>query len=171
MPTHFRGSRSEVRALSAFINLMRASDSVIRRMSAQLDGRGLTTGQFAVLEALLHLGPMCQHVLGEKLLRSGGNVTLVADNLEKRGWVRRERQRDDRRMVVIHLTAAGRSLIERIFPAHAKAITKEMNSLAPQEQDALRRICRKLGRGGAGEVHPEKQRKKKEQKHVADSIE
>jgi MarR family transcriptional regulator, 2-MHQ and catechol-resistance regulon repressor len=171
MPTHFKGSKSEVRALNAFINLQRATDSVSGRISAQLDERGVTIGQFGVLEALLHLGPLCQYTLAEKLLRSGGNVTVVVDNLEKHGLVRRERQQDDRRMVVIHLTPAGKGLIQRIFPAHAKAITEEMNSLAPREQDALRRICRKLGRGGAGEVRPAKQRKKKEQKHVTDSIE
>lgn len=171
MPTHFKGSKSEVRALNAFINLQRATDSVTARISAQLDEQGVTIGQFGVLEALLHLGPLCQYTLAEKLLRSGGNVTVVVDNLEKRGWVRRRRQKDDRRMVVIHLTPAGKSLIERIFPAHAKAIAKEMNSLAPREQHALRRICRKLGRSGVGEARPEKQKKKKEQNHVTDSIE
>src|SRR5579863_8863681 len=130
MPTHYKGDAGTVRALNAHINLARATDSLFARLSPQLERDGLTTGQFGVLEALLHLGPMCQHTLGEKLLRSGGNVTLVVDNLEKRGWVRRERQESDRRMIVIHLTPVGRSLIERIFPAHARAITKEMNSLA-----------------------------------------
>ena len=34
---------------------------------------------------------MCQKELSEKLLRTGGNVTFVIDNLERAGWVRRER--------------------------------------------------------------------------------
>ena len=46
---------------------------------------------------LLHLGPMHQRELGRKLLKSSGNITLVVDNLEKRGLVRREREREDRR--------------------------------------------------------------------------
>src|ERR1700722_1138317 len=118
MPTHFKGSKQEVRALNAFINLARASDSLMARMSLQLESEGLTTGQFGILEALLHLGPMCQKTLGQKLLRSGGNITLVVDNLEKHGWVRRERQKDDRRKFLIHLTPEGRKLISRIFPRH-----------------------------------------------------
>src|SRR5580704_19234805 len=89
MPTHFQGDADTVRALSAFINLVRASDSTIAKTTAHLEELGVTNGQFAVLEALLHLGPMCQHTLGKKLLRSGGNVTLVVDNLERHGWVRR----------------------------------------------------------------------------------
>ncbi|MGB0036573.1 MAG: MarR family transcriptional regulator [Candidatus Acidiferrales bacterium] len=149
MPTHFKGRKETIRALNAYINFARASDSLFSRMSAQIESRGLTLGQFGVLEALLHLGPMSQRTLGEKLLRSGGNVTLVVDNLEKRGWVQRERQKDDRRMIVIHLTSEGRRLIARVFPEHAKAIAKEMNRLEPSEQEALRRISRKLGRDAA----------------------
>ena len=117
------------------------------RMSLQLESEGLTTGQFGILEALLHLGPMCQKTLAEKLLRSGGNITLVVDNLAKHGWVRRERQKDDRRK--IHGPSdAGRSptSLAEIFPRHVERIVEEMNRLEPREQEALRRICRKLGR-------------------------
>jgi MarR family transcriptional regulator, 2-MHQ and catechol-resistance regulon repressor len=147
LPTHFEGSAETKRALNAFINLLRATNSLQARLSAQLDGQGLTVGQFGVLEALLHLGPMSQCVLGEKLLRSGGNMTLVIDNLEKHGLVRRERQTEDRRTIVIHLTPKGRRLIKRVVPGHAKMILKEMSQLEPNEQEDLRRLCRKLGRG------------------------
>lgn len=148
MPTHYKGRADTVRALNAYINLARASDSLLGRMSVQLEGDGLTMGQFGVLETLLHLGPMCQRTLGKKLLRSGGNITMVVDNLEKHGWVRREQQEDDRRMIKIHLTQMGRKLIERVFPEHARAIRKEMSVLQPGEQESLRQICRKLGRSG-----------------------
>jgi MarR family 2-MHQ and catechol resistance regulon transcriptional repressor len=72
---------------------------------------------------------------------------MVIDNLEKHGLVRRERQEDDRRMIMIHLSPKGRKLIERVFPQHAKEIVREMSSLTPNEQKDLRRLCRKLGRG------------------------
>jgi MarR family 2-MHQ and catechol resistance regulon transcriptional repressor len=160
LPTHFQGPKETKRALNAFINLERASNSLLARISVQLDAQGLTAGQFGILEALLHLGPMCQRTLGEKLLRSGGNITLVIDNLEKHGLVRRERQTDDRRMIVVHLTANGLRLIKRVFPEHAKAITREMSRLQPNEQEDLRRLCRKLGRGD--EFHSEKIKREKE---------
>lgn len=160
MPTHFPGDPQTVRALNAFINLERASDTMIGRLAPHLEAEGLTLGQFGVLEALLHLGPMCQHELGKKLLRSGGNITLVVDNLEKHGWVRRVRQQNDRRMVQIQLTPAGRRLIARVFPAHARAIAAEMSRLSAGEQETLRRLCRKLGanstRKGNGKISKEK---------------
>jgi MarR family transcriptional regulator, 2-MHQ and catechol-resistance regulon repressor len=166
MPTHYKGDAGTVRALNAHINLARATDSLFERLSPQLERDGLTTGQFGVMEALLHLGPMCQHTLAQKLLRSGGNMTLVVDNLEKRGWVRRERQESDRRMIVIHLTSEGRDLIAKVFAKHAKAIKKVMSVLTPAEQETLRRLTRKLGLGGE---ESRRERRKKEKEHDTSS--
>jgi MarR family 2-MHQ and catechol resistance regulon transcriptional repressor len=145
---------------------VRAADSLLGRVSLELDRTGLTMGQFGVLEALLHLGPMCQRTLGQKLLRSGGNITMVVDNLEKHGWVRRERQEEDRRMIVIHLTPGGRKLIGGIFPGHAQSIRKKMSVLTQREQESLRRLCRKLGRSGEGS---QKKRQKKEKSNDTSS--
>ena len=149
MPTRYRGSESEVRALNAYINLVRASDSVLARLSAKLEPQGLTMPQFGILEAIYHLGPVCQKTLAEKLLRSGGNITIVVDNLEKLGLVRRVRQDDDRRMMRIHLTPRGRKRIARVFPSHASQIAREFSVLSAAEQKLLRQLCRKLGRGRA----------------------
>jgi MarR family 2-MHQ and catechol resistance regulon transcriptional repressor len=89
---------------------------------------------------------MCQSDIGAKLLKSSGNITLVIDNLEKRDLVRRERDPDDRRMVIVSLTEKGRDLIERIFPGHVAAILAEMSILTAAEQETLGRLCRQLGK-------------------------
>ena len=51
MPTHFEGCEGIVRALNAYINLVRASDSVLSKIAVHLESEGVTMGQFAVLEA------------------------------------------------------------------------------------------------------------------------
>ena len=145
MPVRYRGTEQEVRALDAFVKLMRASESVNARLMRRLDAAGLTVSQFGALEALHHLGPMYQRELGAKLLKSTGNITMVVDNLEKRGLARRERDAEDRRYITVHLTDAGRELIEQIFPGHVEAIVKEMGVLNPEEQELLGRLCRRLG--------------------------
>jgi MarR family 2-MHQ and catechol resistance regulon transcriptional repressor len=172
VPTHFRGDRGTKRALNAFINLARASNAVAMRLSAGLGQHGITTSQLGILEALFHLGPMCQRALGDKLLRSGGNITMVIDNLEKHGLVQRVRQKDDRRMIAIHLTLAGRTLISRVLPQHAKEVVKEMSRLTASEQEELRRLCRKLGRGGQVNLeneHDNLERKTKEKENDTSS--
>ncbi len=146
MGTCYRGTREEVNALNTFIKLMRAADSLASRLSPVVSSTGLTMSQFGALEVLFHLGPLCQSELGRKLLRSGGNITMVVDNLERRGLVRRERG-EDRRFVSVHLTTEGRQLIQKIFPKHLDALVREMRILTEAEQKELGRLCKKIGKG------------------------
>jgi MarR family 2-MHQ and catechol resistance regulon transcriptional repressor len=146
MPTHYQGTPREILALNTFIKLTRSVESLMSRLSHLGTLQDLTLTQFGVLEVLYHLGPMCQHEIGDKLLKSGGNITLVIDNLEKLGLVHRERSEQDRRMIIVHLTEAGKTRIEQVLPGHIAAITKEMNSLESAEQETLGRLCRKLGK-------------------------
>jgi MarR family transcriptional regulator, 2-MHQ and catechol-resistance regulon repressor len=86
-------------------------------------------------------------------------VTFVVDNLERRGWVRRERVEDDRRRFLIRLTPVGKQLIKRAFPRHVKTVAREFARLELKEQETMRRLCRKLGRGDSGKS-PQKSLKK-----------
>lgn len=148
MPTHYAGKEVEVAALNAFIKLQRAANSLNARLLPDLTQAGLTTSQFGVLEALLHLGPMCQKALGEKLLQSGGNITMVINNLERRNLVQRTRDRSDRRYVQVVLTREGRELIESLFPRHLQAIVQQMSVLSPSELEQLGLLCKRVGRQG-----------------------
>ena len=151
MPTHHQGPPEEVRALDAFIKLIRASGSLASHVNRPVVAGGLTLGQFGVLETLFHLGPLHQCDLARKQLQSGGNITMIVDNLEKAGLVRRERLAEDRRYVRVHLTEAGRRRITDIFPAHVRCIVARLAVLSAAEQEELGRLCRKLGLG----VQPE----------------
>jgi MarR family 2-MHQ and catechol resistance regulon transcriptional repressor len=145
MGTHHRGPPDEIRALDAFIKLSRAKASVDARLNRLFPKYKLTESQFGTLEALLHLGPLCQTSLAGKLLTSGANVTTVVDNLEKRGLVQRVRSTEDRRFVRVHLTDAGRALIAEIFPLHARSIADAFTALSPAELEAFSSLCKKLG--------------------------
>lgn len=152
MPTRHQGTPEERRALNAFIKLVRGTNSVVAALSAPMHRDfGLTESQFGVLETLLHLGPLAQGQICQKILRSGSNVTTVVDNLERDGLVRRVRDEHDRRVQVVHLTDRGRELIGRAFPAHAQRITTTLAALTPDEQDELGRLCGKLGHATAGQ--------------------
>jgi MarR family 2-MHQ and catechol resistance regulon transcriptional repressor len=145
MPTKYKGTHTEVLALDTFIKLSRAMNSFNTRLNQHGTQGDLSPSQFAVLEALLHLGPMCQTDLSQKLLLSTGNITMVIDNLVRHGLVTRERNTDDRRFITISLTPAGEELISSIFPAHVEAITLEMSVLSAAEQRELGELCKKLG--------------------------
>lgn len=146
MPTHYQGTPQEKLTLDTFIKLTRAVESLLARLQHRGTMGGLTISQFGVLESLYHLGPMCPGELSTKLLKSGGNITLVIDNLEKQGLVSRERDAQDRRMVTVSLTETGHQLISRLFPAHVAALVEEMSYLTAGEQETLGHLCRKLGK-------------------------
>lgn len=146
MGTHYDGTEDEVRALDAYIKLMRCSAVLNAQIQRSLKEQGLTVSQLGVLEALHHLGPMCQRDVGRKLLLSGGNITTVVNNLEKRGLVRRVRDQDDRRYVELQLTDEGAAFIGGLFPGHAARITELMGGLTSEELAQLSALARKLGR-------------------------
>lgn len=148
MGTHYRGTAAEITALNAYIKLLRAAESVAARTHDDLPP-GLTLTQFAILETLLHRGPLCQRALAGKLLKSAGNVTLVVANLEKRRLIVRQREDRDRRYLSVALTAKGRRLISELFPKVAAAIARDLAVLDTNEQHALADLCKKLGRGAA----------------------
>jgi len=106
----------------------------------------LTLTQFAVLEALYHLGPMSLSDIAQKVLTTGGNLTMVVGNLEKQGLAKRQQCPEDRRLLIVALTAKGKSLIRQAFSRHAAAIVEFLSVLSPEQQAQLGDLCRKLGR-------------------------
>jgi len=149
VPTHYDGTPEEVRALNTWIKLTRAADSFGARLADHGTCSDVTVSQFGVIEALYHLGPMCQSELAGKILKSSGNMTLVLDNLEQRGLVERQRDSADRRFVTVRLSEAGQALIAGVFPGHVAGVVRAIGVLSAEEQEQLGTLCRKLGLGAA----------------------
>jgi len=147
MPTHFTGTRAEMRTLDTFIKMTRCTNSVLTRLAERNTVGDLTYSQFAVLEALYHLGSMTQGEVSTKVLKSGSNMTTVIDNLERDGLVRRERDANDRRVINVHLTEAGREKVEVVLPGHIAALVEEFSVLSAKEQEQFGELCKKLGKG------------------------
>ncbi|HEY4962730.1 MAG TPA: MarR family transcriptional regulator [Terriglobales bacterium] len=132
-------------ALATYVRLTRAANAARNHATRHLGETVLTLTQFAVLEALYHLGPMSLSDIAGKILTTGGNLTMVLGNLEKLGLAHRQRCVEDRRVLIVVLTAKGKALIRKLFPEHAAAITDFMGALSPAEQEQLGLLCRKLG--------------------------
>ncbi len=92
---------------------------------------------FAILEILLHKGPLPVNTLAERIGLTSGSGTTAIDRLEKRSLVERRPHASDRRTRVVHLTAAGRRLIGKAFERHA----------ADMEDAAGRNCHRTIGPG------------------------
>jgi len=86
------------------------------------------------------IGELCR-----KQLVSGGNMTVVVDNLGKLGLVERVHGKEDRRVILVRLTAKGKALFDEVFVKHAAHIAKLASVLTDQEQKELARLLKKLG--------------------------
>lgn len=139
--------------LKTYTQMMRATDTVTTRMHRHLMDTGLTLSQFGVLEVLYHKGPLCQRDIGQKILKTSGNMTLVIDNLEKRELAVREKDPADRRRMLVKLTEKGSDLIQALFPTHAAVAVETFAVLKSNELATLGKLLKKIGKANA--VPPE----------------
>jgi MarR family 2-MHQ and catechol resistance regulon transcriptional repressor len=145
MGTKYKGTKKELNALNSLIKITRAADSIRSRILSVIDRAEITESQFYVLDALYYSSPLTQKEIGEKVFRSGGNITLVIDNLEKQGYVKRVRGKDDRRYFSVHLTKSGKKLMDKLFPKFLSATIDEMSVLKDEEHRELQRLSKKIG--------------------------
>jgi MarR family transcriptional regulator, lower aerobic nicotinate degradation pathway regulator len=107
-------------------------------------GDGLTPMQWAVLAKLLEIGQTSQSALGRTVFMDAATVKGTVDRLEARGLVAREADADDRRKLLVDLTAAGREIAQRNLAA-AHAITQEtLKPLNEAETHLLRSLLERL---------------------------
>ena len=83
------------------------SSAVLRHAAATAKRMGLEASELAALEHLQATGAINQKRLGERLSMSPGAITAMIDRLEKRGYVERIPNPEDRRSVLVNITKAG----------------------------------------------------------------
>lgn len=132
-------------ALTTWVKLARAFSSFNKKTTENIRSYGLTQPQFSVIEVLGHLGPLKVGEICNKMLVTGGNMTLVLDNIVKLGYIERVFSKEDRRAIIIQLTKEGHEVFDRVFKQHAEYVTTLMATLTASEQKALGDILKKLG--------------------------
>jgi MarR family transcriptional regulator, 2-MHQ and catechol-resistance regulon repressor len=126
--------------------LGRAAKAVERVDRTSIADSGLSLSDFAILEALLHKGPLPINRIGEKVLLTSGSMTAAANRLMERGLIKRIRDASDGRCFHLHLTIEGRRLIEAAYAVHARNLERIAGVLSPVERSDLVRLLKKIGR-------------------------
>ncbi len=136
----------DVSATNCVVELIRTGSLVATRLAAALRPHGLTEASFNVLMILAGSDrPLCPHEIGERRLVSRGTVTGVLDSLERAHLVRRSPHPEDRRMLLVDVTASGSEVLERALPDVRSVEAEIMAGLSRTEQSSLRRLLRKAG--------------------------
>ena len=121
----------------------RALEAYAQKSISELEIGG---SDFAVLEALLHKGPLPINEIGRKVLLTSGSITVAVDRLETKGLVERRAHGTDRRARIVHLTKEGRKLITAAYNEHAADMERLASaSLSATERKTLIRLLKKIG--------------------------
>ena len=96
--------------------ILRAADRLRRRYAPLLARHGVTLQQYNVLRILRGAGPagLPTLTLVDRMIEQAPGITRLLTRLVRKGWVRRRRDGDDRRVVICWITAAGRRLLREL---------------------------------------------------------
>lgn len=137
--------KSKADGARLFLSFWKASRAVMRADQQSIAALGFKSlSDFAVLEVLLHLGPLPVNTIGQKVLLTSGSITSAVQRLEKQGWLTRVKSETDARVVMVHLTDRGRRLIEEAFAAHARDLEGLFEGLDADERIQFMKILKKI---------------------------
>jgi MarR family transcriptional regulator, 2-MHQ and catechol-resistance regulon repressor len=144
---------SDISGVHIWLILMKAYRALAYQAEQSIVGLGFCFSDFATLEALLHKGPQSVTEIAHRIGLTAGSMSIALDRLERRGLIRRHAHPTDRRNRVIHLTGAGKKLIEKAFHEHASVMEEISKSLSPEQRATLIELLKRLGKG-AKELSP-----------------
>lgn len=139
------GRRPGTSGVHLWLVLWKASRAVEAHAHKSIAAQPICPSDFAILEALLHKGPMPVNTIGRKVLLTSGSITTAVDRLAAQGLVERRAHTTDRRARVVHLTREGTRLIERVFGEHERDMERAASALSLSERATLVRLLKKLG--------------------------
>jgi MarR family 2-MHQ and catechol resistance regulon transcriptional repressor len=125
--------------------LWKASKAVEKVDKTSIAQTGLGLSDFAIMEALLHKGPLPISQLGGKVLLTSGSMTAAINRLEKGGLVTRVQDQSDGRYCYVHLTKSGRNVIKEAYANHQVNLEKIAKILTSEERKELVRLLKKIG--------------------------
>ncbi|MFU2164405.1 MarR family winged helix-turn-helix transcriptional regulator [Streptococcus pluranimalium] len=131
-------------ALKAMIVFRKAERTLDTLASSVFNHYHITPTQFSVLDVLYAKGEMTISKLIDSILATSGNMTVVLKNMERNGWIYRQRSHHDKRAYVIGLTDEGKRLIETVLPEHVAGVERSFAVLTKEEQLQLINLLKKF---------------------------
>jgi MarR family transcriptional regulator, 2-MHQ and catechol-resistance regulon repressor len=138
-----RGTQGTVHV---WLVMMKAMRALSRYATAGIEETGLGLSDFAVLEVLLHKGPLPVNTIGSMVDLTPGSISIAVDRLVAKGLVSRVESAADRRVRIVALTPRGKDLIVSAFRKHSGQMKRVFSELSAQELHGLRVTLKKVGK-------------------------
>ena len=126
--------------------MMKAMRALTKYAAAGIEETGLGLSDFAVLEVLLHKGPLPVNTIGPIVDLTPGSISIAVDRLFAKGLVSRVESSEDRRVRIVALTTRGKALIDSAFRKHSGQMKKAFAELSHEELRGLEAALKKVGK-------------------------
>ena len=136
-----------LRSTMLWVRLNMTFQLIYQEIQKTLKKEHLTLPQMDILVCLGRAEGLTLGEIGDRLGVTGGNITGVVDRLERGGYVYRDRDKRDRRVVRAKLTPRGVELHAEILPVFKRKWIEIMSILKPEEQRQLNCLLKKFSRG------------------------
>src|SRR6202048_881417 len=128
---------------------MKAYRALAQVDTGSIADSGLGLSDFAVLEVLLHKGPLPVNTIGPIVDLTPGSISTAVDRLFAKGLVSRVESAEDRRVRIVALTPRGKALIDSAFRKHSGQMKRVFSELSPEELRGLEAALKKVGKRAA----------------------
>lgn len=132
--------------LKTLIVLFKAYSSVEKNVKRSLVNSGLSLNEFTTMEALYNKNTLSTQEIIDTILIPNSSMTYVLENLLKKGFIKREKNKRDKRISVISLTEDGRLIFEKVYANHFKHMKKIFNHFSEKEEKQLQNLLKKVGK-------------------------
>lgn len=139
-------SLDQIAAESVFVAIMRLANQFTKETETLFKEYGLTPAQYNTLRVLRDAGPhglSCQQI-SDALIQRDPDITRLADRLEERGLVTKNRAAHDRRIVMVRSTIEGLKLVADLDWPCIQSTEEQMNALDLKEKQQLLSLINKL---------------------------
>ena len=128
---------------AVFLDLLRTSDVLSRRLAYILKNEDLSSNQYNVLRILRGApeGLACGEI-GSRMISRDPDITRLLDSLEKRGLISRCRETKDRRTVLTRISPEGLKLLARLDEPVQQAHREQLGHLGRERLKALAELLR-----------------------------
>jgi DNA-binding MarR family transcriptional regulator len=125
----------------AFVVLQRAASALMEELARLLKAQGVSPVQYNILRILrgVHPGALACGEVGNRLISREPDVTRLLDRMEKQGWVKRRRGKDDRRVVEVEITGSGLTLLKGLDGAVRELHRAQFARLGEQRTEKVAR--------------------------------
>lgn len=126
--------------------LFRATNQIEKIIAEDVAQYGLNPSEFGALEVLYHKGPLPVQAICEKVLIASSSMSYVIENLIKKDYIVKVKDKEDKRYHIVHLTEKGNSLMNEIYPKHVNKLRQVIDVLSSDEELILQQYLKKLGK-------------------------